>query len=221
MKLVPIIAAAIGIFASASAFSAGVTVDFEGVTSFSSVDQFYNGGADGEGAVGPNNYGISFSGSALGMVNDGTGAGEPDGHFFSNQPSGTTVMFAPDVPTVMSVASGFVGTVSFYYSNVLSTLSPTTVTVRDANGFAIGSTTLAANADGQASWDTWSLASINLTGVGQTVTFDNNGGFIAYDDVTVNAVPLPAALLLLPFGAAGLGAVARRRKSGKSVTSAV
>jgi len=201
-------------FAVSPAFSAAVTIDFEGVTSFAAVNNFYNGGTDGEGASGVN-YGISFSGSALGLVNDGLGVAEPDGRYFSNQPSGVTVMFAPDAPTVMNVASGFVGQVSFYYSSKTNLPGATTVTVYDgANGTGnvVGSGTFGANSDANAALDTWSLASLSLSGTGKSISFGDNGGFTAYDNVTVNAVPLPAALLLFPFGAAALGFVGRRKQ---------
>jgi hypothetical protein len=48
--------------------------------------------------------------------------------------------------------------------------------------------------------------------VGYSISFGGNDGQIAYDDVTVNAVPLPAAALLFPMGAAALGLSARRKR---------
>jgi len=216
MKLIRILAAAASIFAAAPAFSAMVTIDFEGTTSFSSVNNFYNGGTDGEGASGTN-YGISFSGSALGLVNDGMGAAS-DGRYFSNQPSGVTVMFAPDTPTVMNVASGFAGAVAFYYSSKTNLPSATTVTVYDgANGTGnvVATSVFASNSDAAEAFDNWSLASLTFSGIGRSVSFSDNGGYTAYDNVTVNAVPLPAALLLFPFGVAGLGFVARRKRAAR------
>jgi len=219
MKLIPILAAAASIFAASPAFSAAVTIDFEGTTSFSSVNNFYNGGTDGAGASGVN-YGIAFSLPAQGLVNDGLGEAAPDGRYFSNQPSGTTVMFAPDSPAVMDVASGFLGAVSFYYSaktNPLGSAQATTITVYDGlggTGNVVGTGTFGPNANADAAWDTWSLASLTLTGMGKSISFGDNGGYIAYDNITVNAVPLPAALLLFPFGAAALGFAGRRRRQG-------
>lgn len=208
MKLIPVIAAAASIFAASSAFSALVTVDFEGATSFAAVDNYYNGG------VGPN-FGISFSPSALALSNDGLGAG-PGGTYYSGAPTNGTVFFAPDVPATANVNSGFVGSVDFYYSSKTNLTTPTTVSVFDGfngTGTLLGSVTLAPNADADVVFDTWSLASVNFLGAGRSIVFGDNGGFIAYDNVTVNAVPLPAALLLFPFGAAALGAAARRKKA--------
>ena len=54
---------------------------------------------------------------------------------------------------------------------------------------------------------------MNFLGAGRSIVFGDNAGQIAYDNVTVNAVPLPAALLLFPFGAAALGAAGRRKKA--------
>ncbi len=207
MKLIPFIAAAVSIFSASPAFSALVTVDFEGATSFAAVDNYYNGGA------GPN-FGISFSPSALALSNDGLGAG-PGGTYYSGAPTNGTVFFAPDVAATANVNSGFVGSVEFYYSSKTNLTTPTTVSVFDGfngTGILLGSVTLAPNADADVVFDTWSLASVNFVGAGRSIVFGDNGGFIAYDNVTVNAVPLPAALLLFPFGAAALGAAGRRKK---------
>lgn len=206
MKLIPIITVAASIFSATPAFSALVTVDFEGATSFSAVDNYYSGGA------GPN-YGISFSPSALALSNDGSGPGTPDGRFYSGAPTNGTVFFAPDSPAIANVNSGFVGTVDFYYS---SKSTSTTVSVFDGfngTGSLLGSVTLTPNADADEVYDTWSLASVNFLGAGRSIVFGDNAGQIAYDNVTVNAVPLPAALLLFPFGAAALGAAGRRKKA--------
>jgi len=203
MKLLPIIAVAASIFAASPAFSAQVTIDFEGTTSFAAVDNYYNGGA------GPN-YGISFSPSALALSNDGTGFGTPDGRYYSNAPTNGTVFFAPDSPAIANVSSGFVGSVDFYYS---SKSTSTTVGVFDGlngTGSLLGSVTLAPNADAVEVYDTWSQASVNFLGAGRSIVFGNNDGAIAYDNITVSAVPLPPTAWLFISGLAALGFMKRR-----------
>jgi hypothetical protein len=118
-------------------------------------------------------------------------------------------MFSPFSATVMNVADGFVGDVSFWYSSITGS---TTVSVFDglnATGSVLSSFTLASNST---AYELFSLASQSFSGVGYSISFGGNDGQIAYDDVTVNAVPLPAAALLFPLGAAALGLSARRKR---------
>src|SRR5437879_3739953 len=73
-------AAAAALFAASPAFAAGTLIDFEGATSFASINAYYDGGADSAGAIGPS-LGVSFGGDALALQND------PLGPYFSNAPS--------------------------------------------------------------------------------------------------------------------------------------
>jgi hypothetical protein len=198
MKFIHLVAAA-ALSAAAPAFAAPVTIDFEGAESFASVGEKYAA------------QGVHFSGPALAFANDELSAP------LQNLPSGTTVMFtAPDGPATVNVDAGFFDKISFLYSSASGgPSSSTTITVYDgANGTGnvIASGSFGNNTD--TIWDTWSLFSLSLNGgVGKSISFGDASGYVAFDNVTVNAVPLPAALLLFPFGAAGLGFVARRKKA--------
>lgn len=192
MKLIPIFAAAVSIFAASSASAALVTANFDGVASFSAVGSAYAAS------------GLVFDTEAIAI--DGTDAtlATP---FTAH--SGTNAMFSPFSATVMNVADGFVGDVSFWYSSITGS---TTVSVFDglnATGSVLSSFTLASNST---AYELFSLASQSFSGVGYSISFGGNDGQIAYDDVTVNAVPLPAAALLFPMGAAALGLSARRKR---------
>jgi hypothetical protein len=192
MKLIPILAAAASIFAASSASAALVTANFDGVASFSAVGSAYAAS------------GLVFDTEAIAI--DGTDAtlATP---FTAH--SGTNAMFSPYNPTVLNVADGFVGDVSFWYSSITGS---TTVSVFDglnATGSVLSSFTLASNST---AYELFSLASQSFSGVGYSISFGGNDGQIAYDDVTVNAVPLPAAALLFPMGAAALGLSARRKR---------
>lgn len=201
MKLLPIVAAAASICAASPAFSAFTTLNFEDQTSFTSV------------SYAPNVYGISANGALLALANDGSGNGS-NGEFFSNNPSGTTVMFAttPLVGERAEIAStqGFVGQIDFYYSSTAAS----TVYVRDQAGLVLNQFSLAANSTSETSpFDTWTFASLAFAGQAYSIDFSDTVGVAAFDNVTVNAVPLPAALLLFPFGAAALGAAGRRKRA--------
>ena len=192
MKLIPILAAAASIFAASSASAALVTANFDDVTSFSAVGSAYAAS------------GLVFDTEAVAI--DGTDAtlATP---FTAH--SGTNAMFSPFTATVMNVADGFVGDVSFWYSSITGS---TTVSVFDglnATGSVLSTFTLASNST---AYELFSLASQSFSGVGYSISFGGNDGQIAYDDVTVNAVPLPAAALLFPMGAAALGLSARRKR---------
>ncbi len=192
MKLIPILAAVASIFAASSASAALVTANFDDVASFSAVGSAYAAS------------GVVFDGEALAVDGTDVTLATP---FTAH--SGTNAMFSPFAATVMNVANGFVGDVSLWYSSVTGS---TTVSVYDglnATGSVLSSFTLAANST---AYELFSQASQSFSGVGYSISFGGNDGQIAYDDVTVNAVPLPAALLLFPMGAAGLGLTARRKR---------
>ena len=59
-------------FYAASATSAVVTLDFEGVGNQASVNDFYNGGTDSAGNSGVN-YGVAFNSNALGIIDEDAG----------------------------------------------------------------------------------------------------------------------------------------------------
>ena len=63
VKLLSVLA--VGLLSAAPAFSAPVTVDFEGVNSYFSINNYYNGGTDESGNSGAN-LGIGFGGDVLG-----------------------------------------------------------------------------------------------------------------------------------------------------------
>lgn len=212
MKLIPIIAAAASIFAASSAYS--FTLDFEGATSFGFVENFYNGGTDSEGASGIN-YGASFSSSGISLIDDGTLE-----FGFSNQPSGATVLANDGTSVVLNVASGFTGQVLFFYSSRTDPVSEallTTVTVfdgLDGTGNIVGSASFSPNSNTNPGFNTWNLSAVGVIGTGKSVSFGANGGFIAYDDITITAVPEPTTALLLALGVAGLALNARRQHKG-------
>jgi hypothetical protein len=63
---------ATGLLATSSVFAGPLLINFETVTSFASIDNFYNAGTDSAGATGPT-LGVSFTAGALGLQNDAAG----------------------------------------------------------------------------------------------------------------------------------------------------
>jgi hypothetical protein len=201
MKLIPIAAAALIAAASAPAFSATVNIDFEDQISFDSLNL----------ASAP--YGITANSALLGLANDGSGSGSL-GEFFSNTPTGGSVVMFATAPLagqraeIAITAGSFLNSVSFYYSAA----EAGQVDVRDSAGLSLGTFNFVANSTSSTSpFNTWGIGSIAFTGPAYSIDFTGIGN-TAIDNVSVSAVPLPAAALLFPLGAAALGASARRKR---------
>jgi hypothetical protein len=193
-KLISVLAA--GLLFTAPAFATPVTLDFEGIPSFTSIGNTYSN--------------ISFGGDAQAVANDELGT------YFSNNPSGSTVMtaFGPDASMNAGYSAGFIDTVSFYFA----ALTDTTVNIwSDLNGTGsiLGTFNLAANQGSCGASDAalchWDLASVDFAGLARSITFGDAAGAAMFDDVKVNAVPLPAALWLMASALGGLGVVRRKR----------
>jgi hypothetical protein len=204
LKLISALAA--GFFA-APAFAAPVTLDFEGTSSFSSIADFYNGGADGNGASGTN-FGASFGLDALALQNDVLGP------YFSNAPSGSTIMTAVGPDAALNVAEGFANAISFSYSS----LAATTVSLfsgLNGTGDLLGTISLDANAQNGGCADSplcyWGSTTFLFSGIAKSIQFGSAANVAGFDNVAFAPVPVPAAGWLLM---SGLGLVAgwRRRK---------
>jgi hypothetical protein len=209
MKAIQALAVAAGMLAAAPAFSA-TTIDFEGVTSFASIGDYYNGGTDGAGASGPN-LGVSFSAAALALSNDELGP------YFSHAPSPGSVMFATDASALMNVGSGFADEVSFYYSASSSAFDVVTIYAGlDGSGAVLGSFSLSQNAQLGGCSDTafcnWQRISLSFGGVAHSMTLGGNAGNVAFDNVTISAVPEAPVSAMLALGGIGMLFWARRQR---------
>lgn len=204
LKLISVIAA--GFFA-APAFAAPVTLDFEGTSSFQSIADYYNGGTDGSGASGTN-YGASFGLDALALQNDVLGP------YFSNAPSGSTIMTAVGSDAALNVAQGFAGAISFAYSS----MAATTVSLfsgLNGTGDLLGTISLDANAQNGCSDSPlcyWASTTFLFSGIAKSIQFGSAANVAGFDNVSFAPVPVPAAGWLMMSGL-GLVAAWRRRKN--------
>ena len=132
------------------------TIDFEGIGNNVPINDFYNSA-----------YGITFI-EAHGLIgHDHGGTGN-----FVNEPSPITVMFwtGGTYPT-MNVATGFQGTVSFYY------------TARHSGSLLVYQT-LPSNITG-VEFNVFTLVSIAFSGTAYSIVFEGTSNQIGFDNITL------------------------------------
>ena len=184
MKLFALAAAAL---LAAPAFAGVTTIDFEGVTGFTSIGDSYAAA------------GINFGPDAQGLVNDALGP------YFSNAPTPVGVMFVSGVnlpDAAMNVAPGF-NALSFYYSSADAVTDAVKVwTGANGTGILVASYNLAANAKQYRT----KLSSMGGGG-GSYVGYSIPAKLASNDDVTFSAVARPADVVITGTSALGFGTV--------------
>ena len=215
-----LLGAAMAVATASSANAAVVVLDFEGVGDQAAVNNFYNGGTDSQGNSGAN-YGVSFSGATLGVIDlDAGGSGN-----FANEPSSKTIMFFLNGNNaILNHAAGFSTGFSFFYSSSTAAV----VNVYDglnATGNLLGSLNLAAQyggnncvGDPSGGFCNWTAVGVAFGGLAKSIDFGGTANQTGFDNITFgsdtpgSAVPEPAtwAMMIAGFGMAG--AALRRRQ---------
>jgi hypothetical protein len=205
------LASLLALAASAPALAGVKTLDFETVGSFASIDEYYNGGADSAGNMGPA-LGVTFGSDAQGLANDALGP------YFSNAPSPLGVMFAAGPDATMDVAGSFTG-LRFHYSSSEDVSDAVQVwSGLGATGDLLAAFSLTNNAHGNSCTDSpychFSLVAADFTRPAYSVSFGGAANVAVFDDISL--IPEPgsaalAALALLALGGSGRTRAGRTR----------
>jgi hypothetical protein len=160
-------------------------LDFEGLGNLEEISQFYNGGISSSGFAG-NNHGISFSGSAMAIIDaDNGGTGN-----FANESSPNTVMlFLKGCGATINVSAGFTTGLSFYYT------SSTAGTVNiydgpDGTGNLLVSKAFLPIMEGNAEedptgyFDSWKSFAVAFSGNAKSVILSGVENQCGFDDIT-------------------------------------
>jgi hypothetical protein len=211
-------AAALSLVAATPAFAANVTIDFEATPGFiNSILEAYNGGTDSLSQSGTN-YGVSFTDAVVGLSNDVLGP------YYLNAPSPLTTMAAYDASAIMNVASGFAGSLKFFYSSLSTQAAGALETQQDvvkiysglnATGTLLATVSLFSNAQlgcTGAQFCRFDQTSVQFAGIAKSVSFGSNAQTVLYDNINITTVPEPTSVAMMLAGASVLGFLAVRRR---------
>ena len=191
------------------------TLNFEGIGTQATINNFYNGGTDSQGNSGVN-YGVQFGNNALALK-----ASDPIANF-ALEPSAETIMFFLDGTAILNYAPGFFTGFSFWYTNTGFTGTVNVYSGLNATGTLLGSITLAALGEGPSPgnpFSNWAIGLLEFSGTARSVDFGGTVNQVGYDNITFGSAnppigppappppdPPPAALpdfdnvvLMLPF----------------------
>lgn len=183
---------------AALATPSAITMNFDSLTSGTSVGGYYNG-------VGGPDYGAVWNDAPV-CSSGGCGV------VFTGEPSAPNVL-ETSTSMQMQVAAGFTGSVSFaYIAQGAATIDVYDATNPTSFDQLIGESAVSSSSLGcvpGVRWSCWSTITVSFSGTGQSIAFAPIGGLFLIDDVTFTpaptSVPEPGSLAMLGLGLVGLG----------------
>lgn len=197
------------------------TLTFEGIENLQPVGNFYD--------LAPNDFNITFSPNALGLVDSDAGG---NGNF-SNEPSPSTVLtLETPTPITLNSSVGLVNSLSFSYVSAFVDSNPASVRVYDGpdgTGNVLASQTLPLTPVGVGDPNGGDYdfgtgpnpVTVAFPGIARSVQFDATssnpiGGFVGFDDINTTPIPEPSSILgFLTFGAVGAGLMLKRKRGNQ------
>lgn len=152
-----------------------ITLTFEGVGNFGSVQNFYS------------SQGITFSSNALGLVDSDAGG---SGNFGGEPSASTTMFFLSGSSAIMNVLDGFENQLSFFYSSPSYTQNVTIFDGLNSSGNVLASVTLGTTPvngapDPTGGYSPLISSTISFSGEAKSVSFGSVAGYVVYDDITL------------------------------------
>ncbi len=176
------------LFLSFNSYAGVMVLDFEGLDDQESINDFYNGGTSENGNSGTD-YGVSFSGNTLSIIDlDAGGTGN-----FGGEPTPDTVMFfLTGASAIMNVAEGFDTGFSFFYSAINNSGSVSVYDGLDGTGNLLAvldiPTTPSDGGDPNGNFSPFYAIGIEFEGLAMSVSFAGVQNQIAFDDITFGSV---------------------------------